>query len=193
MIGSLGVLLVLSIAQQFFSWNIFKNLINIAAFSFVVSGILEIMILIPSVFEYVSNLDKVFIVAFITGTISIVGVVYSTYMKRVEYLSEKRKDAYLGFVNFIYEFMIINPNMEMNDIVENINKFQASILLWGSPSVINAWKVFKQNNVANPLDTARTLHFVEMLINAMRKDLGVDKVKENEIIKIITQVNRTLE
>ena len=158
-----------------------------------ISGILEIIILIPGIFEYVSNVDKVFIVAIITGTISIVGVVYSTYMKRVEYLSEKRKDAYLGFVNFIYEFMIINPNMEMNDIVENINKFQASILLWGSPSVINAWKVFKQNNVANPLDTARTLHFVEMLINAMRKDLGVDKVKENEIIKIITQVNRTLE
>ena len=193
MIGSLGVLIVLSIAQQFFSWSIFKKLINIAAFAFVISGILEIIILIPGIFEYVSNVDKVFIVAIITGTISIVGVVYSTYMKRVEYLSEKRKDAYLGFVNFIYEFMIINPNMEMNDIVENINKFQASILLWGSPSVINAWKVFKQNNVANPLDTARTLHFVEMLINAMRKDLGVDKVKENEIIKIITQVNRTLE
>ena len=150
MIGSLGVLIVLSIAQQFFSWSIFKKLINIAAFAFVISGILEIIILIPGIFEYVSNVDKVFIVAIITGTISIVGVVYSTYMKRVEYLSEKRKDAYLEFVNFMYELMIVNPNMEMNDIVENINKFQASILLWGSPSVLNAWKVFKQNNIDDP-------------------------------------------
>lgn len=193
MIGSLGVLIVLSIAQQFLSWGIFKNLINIAAFSFVISGILEIIILLPSIFEYVSNLDKVFIVAIITGTISIVGVVYSTYMKRVEYLSEKRKDAYLEFVNFMYELMIINPNMGINDIVENINKFQASILLWGSPSVLSAWKEFKQNNSDNPQDTGRTLYFVEILINAMRKDLGVNKVKENEIIKIITKVNRTLE
>lgn len=192
MIGSLGVLTVLSIAQQFLSWSFFKNLINIAAFSFVISGILEIIILIPSIFEYVSNLDKVFIVAIITGTISIVGVVYSTYMKRVEYLSEKRKDAYLEFVNFMYELMIINPNMKMNDIVKNINKFQASILLWGSSSVISAWKVFKQNNIDNPQDTERTLHFVEILINAMRKDLGVNKVKENEIIEIITKVNRTV-
>lgn len=191
-IVSLGVLIVLSIAQQFLSWSIFKNLINIAAFSFVISGILEIIILIPSIFEYVSNLDKVFIVAIITGTISIVGVVYSTYMKRVEYLSEKRKDAYLEFVNFMYELMIINPNMKMNDIVKNINKFQASILLWGSSSVISAWKVFKQNNIDNPQDTERTLHFVEILINAMRKDLGVNKVKENEIIEIITKVNRTV-
>ena len=157
-----------------------------------ISGILEIIILIPSIFEYVSNLDKVFIVAIITGTISIVGVVYSTYMKRVEYLSEKRKDAYLEFVNFMYELMIINPNMKMNDIVKNINKFQASILLWGSSSVISAWKVFKQNNIDNPQDTERTLHFVEILINAMRKDLGVNKVKENEIIEIITKVNRTV-
>ena len=193
MIGSLGVLIVLSIAQQFLSWSIFKNLINIAALSFVISGILEIIILIPSIFEYVSNLDKVFIVAFITGTISIAGVVYSTYMKRVEYLSEKRKDAYLGFVNFMYELMIVNPNMKTNDIVKNINKFQASILLWGSPSVLNAWKEFKQNNIDDPEDTGRTLHFVEILINAMRKDLGVNKVKENEIIKIITKVNRTIE
>ena len=190
MIGSLGVLIVLSIAQQFFSWSIFKNLINIVAFSFVILGVLEIIILIPSIFEYVSNLDKVFIVAIITGTISILGVLYSTYMKRVEYLSEKRQDAYLGFVNFMYELMIINPDMEMNDIIENINNFQASILLWGSPSVINAWKTFKQNSIDNPQDTERTLHLVEILINAMRKDLGVDKVKENEIIKIITQTNR---
>lgn len=106
-IGSFGVILVLSIVQQFISWGILKKLINISAFVFVVSGILEIIILIPSIFEYVSNLDKVFIVAFITGTISIAGVVYSTYMKRVEYLSEKRKDAYLEFVNFMYELMIL--------------------------------------------------------------------------------------
>ena len=188
-----GVILVLSIVQQFISWGILKKLINISAFVFVVSGILEIIILIPSIFEYVSNLDKVFIVAFITGTISIAGVVYSTYMKRVEYLSEKRKDAYLEFVNFMYELMIINPDMEMNDIVENINNFQASILLWGSPSVISAWKVFKQNKIDNSQDAGRTLHFVEILINAMRKDLGVNKVKENEIIEIITKVNRTIE
>ena len=51
MIGSLGVLIVLSIAQQFFSWSIFKNLINIVAFSFVILGVLEIIILIPSIFE----------------------------------------------------------------------------------------------------------------------------------------------
>ena len=193
MIGSLGVLTVLSIAQQFISWGIIKNLINIAAFSFVISGVLEIIFLLPSIFEYVSNLDKVFIVAIITGTISIVGVVYSTYMKRVEYLSEKRKDAYLEFVNFMYELMIVDPNMKTNDIVENINKFQASILLWGSPSVLNAWKEFKQNNIDDPEDTGRTLHFVEILINAMRKDLGVNKVKENEIIMIITKVIRSPE
>ena len=192
-IGSLGVMMVLSIAQQFIGWNIFKYLLNIAAFVFVISGILEIIILIPNVIEYVLNLDSVFKVAIVTGVISIAGVVYSAYMKRVEYLSEKRKDAYLEFVNFMYELMIINPNMAMNDIVKNINKFQASILLWGSSSVISAWKVFKQNNIDNPQDTGRTLHFVEILINAMRKDLGVNKVKENEIIEIITKVNRTIE
>lgn len=192
-IGSLGVMIVFSIAQQFIGWDIFKYLLNIAAFVFVISGILEIIILIPNVIEYVLNLDSVFKVAIVTGVISIAGVVYSAYMKRVEYLSEKRKDAYLEFVNFMYELMIINPNMEMNDIVKNINKFQASILLWGSSSVISAWKVFKQNNIDNPQDTGRTLHFVEILINAMRKDLGVNRVKENEIIEIITKVNRTIE
>lgn len=192
-IGSLGVMIVLSIAQQFIGWDIFKYLLNIAAFVFVISGILEIIILIPNVIEYVLNLDSVFKVAIVTGVISIAGVIYSAYMKRVEYLSEKRKDAYLEFVNFMYELIIINPNMEMNDIVKNINKFQASILLWGSSSVISAWKVFKQNDIDNPQDTGRTLHFVEILINAMRKDLGVNKVKENEIIEIITKVNRTFE
>ena len=187
-IGSFGVMLVLSIVQQFISWGIFKYLLNIVAFVFVISGILEIIILIPNIIEYVLNLDSVFKVAIVTGGVSIAGVVYSAYMKRKEYLSEKRKDAYLLFLRFMYELMIINPDMDKKRIIKNINKFQSSILLWGSPSVIRAWNTFKQNNTDNPQDTEKTLHYIEILINAMRTDLGVNKVKENEIIKTITKL-----
>ena len=187
-IGSFGVMLVLSIVQQFISWGIFKYLLNIVAFVFVISGILEIIILIPNIIEYVLNLDSVFKVAIVTGVVSIAGVVYSAYMKRKEYLSEKRKDAYLLFLRFMYELMIINPDMDKKRIIKNINKFQSSILLWGSPSVIRAWNTFKQNNTDNPQDTEKTLHYIEILINAMRTDLGVIKVKENEIIKTITKL-----
>ncbi|WP_039848960.1 hypothetical protein [Granulicatella adiacens] len=187
-IGSFGVMLVLSIVQQFISWGIFKYLLNIVAFVFVISGILEIIILIPNIIEYVLNLDSVFKVAIVTGVVSIAGVVYSAYMKRKEYLSEKRKDAYLLFLRFMYELMIINPDMDKKRIIKNINKFQSSILLWGSPSVIRAWNTFKQNNTDNPQDTEKTLHYIEILINAMRTDLGVNKVKENEIIKTITKL-----
>ncbi|WP_298731074.1 hypothetical protein [uncultured Granulicatella sp.] len=187
-IGSFGVMLVLSIVQQFISWGIFKYLLNIAAFVFVISGILEIIILIPNIIEYVLNLDSVFKVAIVTGVVSIAGVVYSAYMKRKEYLSEKRKDAYLLFLRFMYELMVINPNMDQKEIVQNINDFQSSILLWGSPSVIRAWNTFKQNNTDNPQDNEKTLHYIEILINAMRKDLGVNTVKENEIIKTITKL-----
>lgn len=187
-IGSFGVMLVLSIVQQFISWGIFKYLLNIVAFVFLISGILEIIILIPNIIEYVLNLDSVFKVAIVTGVVSIAGVVYSAYMKRKEYLSEKRKDAYLLFLRFMYELMIINPDMDKKRIIKNINKFQSSILLWGSPSVIRAWNTFKQNNTDNPQDTEKTLHYIEILINAMRTDLGVNKVKENEIIKTITKL-----
>lgn len=187
-IGSFGVMLVLSIVQQFISWGIFKYLLNIVAFVFVISGILEIIILIPNIIEYVLNLDSVFKVAIVTGVVSIAGVVYSAYMKRKEYLSEKRKDVYLLFLRFMYELMIINPDMDKKRIIKNINKFQSSILLWGSPSVIRAWNTFKQNNTDNPQDTEKTLHYIEILINAMRTDLGVNKVKENEIIKTITKL-----
>lgn len=187
-IGSFGVMLVLSIVQQFISWGIFKYLLNIVAFVFVISGILEIIILIPNIIEYVLNLDSVFKVAIVTGVVSIAGVVYSAYMKRKEYLSEKRKDAYLLFLRFMYELMIINPDMDKKRIIKNINKFQSSILLWGSPSVIRACNTFKQNNTDNPQDTEKTLHYIEILINAMRTDLGVNKVKENEIIKTITKL-----
>ena len=140
----------------------------------------------------VSKLDAVVIVALITGCVSIIGVVISSiFAKRVEYkrsrqeyLAKKREEPYGEFVDMIYK---IQQNSRKSgsytdkQMLEDLSKFSKQITLWGSSKVVNKWVKFRENSL-NPESAGKNLLVLEDIMNEMRKDLGLKKVKKGNLL-----------
>lgn len=139
-----------------------------------------------------SKLDAVVIVALITGAVSITGVIISSivaksidYKKaRRAYLAQKREEPYGEFVDMVYKIQqnTKKPNSYTNDqMIADISKFSKQITLWGSRKVANKWVKFRENG-ANPNASQKNLFVLEDIMNEMRKDLGVKKVKKGNLL-----------
>lgn len=170
----LGLVLLLAIGT--FLVLIIKYLCNIF-----VDGIMKLT-------EVASKLDAVIIVALITGLVSIIGVIISSVVAKIvdyrksrqEYLTQKREKPYGEFVEMIYR---VQENAKKpgaysdKQMVEDLSKFSKQITLWGSSRVINKWIEFRENG-ASPEKAKENLFLMEEIMNDMRKDLGVKKVKK---------------
>lgn len=139
-----------------------------------------------------SKLDAVVIVALITGAVSITGVIISSivaksidYKKaRRAYLAQKREEPYGEFVDMVYKIQqnTKKPNSYTNDqMIADISKFSKQITLWGSRKVANKWVKFRENG-ANLNASQKNLFVLEDIMNEMRKDLGVKKVKKGNLL-----------
>ncbi len=140
----------------------------------------------------VSKLDAVVIVALITGAVSIVGVVISSvvakfieYRKnRQDYLAQKREIPYGEFVDMIYKVQgtIKNKNSyTQEEMIADISKFSKQLTLWGSHRVVNKWVKFRENGT-DPESAKRNLLLMEDIMNEMRHDLGLRRVKQGKLL-----------
>lgn len=139
-----------------------------------------------------SKLDAVIIVALITGLVSIVGVIISSIIAKIvdyrknrqEYLTQKREKPYGEFVEMIYK---VQKNTKTPGIysekqmLEDLSKFSKQITLWGSARVINKWIQFRENG-SDPEKAKDNLFLMEEIMNNMRKDLGLRKVKKGNLL-----------
>lgn len=139
-----------------------------------------------------SKLDAVVIVALITGCVSIVGVLISSIIakrieykrSRQEYLAKKREEPYGQFVDMVYK---IQQNSKKSgsyteaQMLEDLSMFSKKITLWGSSNVVNKWVKFRENG-ANPEMARKNLLVLEDIMNEMRKDLGLKKVKKGNLL-----------
>lgn len=139
-----------------------------------------------------SKLDAVIIVALITGLVSIVGVIISSIFAKIvdyrksrqEYLTQKREKPYGEFVEMIYKIQknVKNQGTYSNEeMLEDLSKFSKEITLWGSSRVINKWVQFRENG-SNPEKAKENLFLMEEIMNDMRKDLGLRKVKKGNLL-----------
>lgn len=139
-----------------------------------------------------SQLDAVIIVALITGAVSITGVILSSivskrieYKKsRQEYLAKKREEPYGQFVDMVYKIQQNSnkPNSyTQKDMIADISKFSKEITLWGSPKVVEKWVKFRECRV-DPNGPPENLFILEEIMNEMRKDLGLKKVKQGNLL-----------
>ena len=140
----------------------------------------------------VNNLDAVVIVALITGTVSIVGVIISSIIAKIidykknrqAYLAQRREVPYGQFVDMVYKIQenTKNPNSYTEkEMLADLLKFSREITLWGSPNVVNKWVQFRENG-ANPEAGKKNLFLLEEIMNEMRKDLGLKKVKRGNLL-----------
>ena len=152
----------------------------------------SIVKLVTWVLNTVSKLDAVIIVALITGTISIIGIVLSSIVAKAleyrrtrrEYLNKKREEPYGEFIDMIYKLQRnskTGKSYTTEEMVEDMMSFSQKITLWGSPRVVNDWVKFKENALKgkDPLDN---LFLTEQIMNDMRKDLGLPKTKKGNLL-----------
>lgn len=139
-----------------------------------------------------SKVDAVIIVALITGTVSLTGVIISSivsksidYKKsRRTYLAQKREEPYAEFVEMIYKMQqnVKNKNSYgEKEMIADLSKFSKKITLWGSSKVVNKWVEFREN-ATDPNSATENLFIMEDIMNEMRKDLGLKKVKKGNLL-----------
>lgn len=142
--------------------------------------------------DIASNLDAVVIVALITGTVSLIGVILSSvvakfidYKKsREDYLAQKREKSYSAFIGMVYK---IQKNSKKpgtyteEQMVKDMLSFSEELTLWGSKKVADKWVKFRLNG-ANPESAKNNLFLLESIMNEMRHDMGVKRVKKGNLL-----------
>lgn len=143
--------------------------------------------------EALSNtLDAVVIVALITGTVSIIGVIISSIVakyiehkhRRMEYLTQKREKSYGEFVEMIYKIQKNGKNgfeYTQVEMLDDLSKFSREITLWGSSKIVRKWGKFRESS-NNTQQVTQNLFILEDIMNEMRKDLGLKKVKKTNLL-----------
>ncbi|MBR3995533.1 MAG: hypothetical protein IKI97_09675 [Clostridia bacterium] len=191
----------LTFAEKHPRWNMLIGLLLLLAF--VAIGIFAIYYIFKYIGIGLSNLvswltslaskmDAVVIVAFITGGVSIIGVIISSivaksidYKKaRRTYLAQKREKPYGEFVEMIYKIQQNSKkpnNYTEKEMIADLSRFSREITLWGSSKVANKWVKFRENG-ANPEAGKENLFIMEDIMNEMRKDLGLKKVKKGNLL-----------
>lgn len=142
--------------------------------------------------DIASNLDAVIIVALITGTVSLIGVILSSvvakfieYKKsREDYLAQKREKSYSAFIGMVYK---IQKNSKKpgtyteEEMIKDMISFSEELTLWGSKKVADKWVKFRLNG-ANPESAKNNLFLLESIMNEMRHDMGVKRVKKGNLL-----------
>lgn len=191
----------LTFAEKHPRWNMLMGLLLLLAFAAI--GIFAIYYIFKYIGIGLSNLvswltslaskmDAVVIVALITGGVSIIGVIISSivaksidYKKaRRTYLAQKREKPYGEFVEMIYKIQQNSkkPNSYTEkEMIADLSRFSREITLWGSSKVVNKWVKFRENG-AKPEAGKDNLFIMEDIMNEMRKDLGLKKVKKGNLL-----------
>lgn len=155
------------------------------------------------VWQTFSKMDAVVVVAVITGGFSILAVCISTVIGKLieakqskrEYLTKQRELPYEDFVKMIYRIQMSTKEgyeYSEQEMLEDISKVSKQITLWGSNRVVNKWVEFREN-ATNTDYAVKNLFVLEGIMNDMRKDLGVKKVKKGNLLSFfVNDVKETL-
>lgn len=139
-----------------------------------------------------SKLDAVVIVALITGTVSLIGVIISSIVSKIieykkqrqVYLAQKREKSYGEFVEMVYKIQQNGKKLGSYSEQEMINdmiSFSQELTLWGSKKVADKWVDFRLNG-SNPDYAQKNLFVLEDIMNEMRKDMGVKRTKKGKLL-----------
>lgn len=159
--------------------------------------------LIVWISDVASKMEAVVMVAFITGAVSIIGVIISSVIAKIidykksrqEYLAQKREIPYSEFIEMVYK---LQQNIKHSGtyteamMLEDLSKFSKQITLWGSSDVVNKWVEFRESGT-DPNAGIDRLLLLEKIMNAMRKDLGLKKVKKGNLLAFfVNDIKKTL-
>lgn len=176
--------------------DIIIGILTLAIIGYIIVRLLGLFIdYAESFISSLSNMDAVVIVALITGSVSILGVVISSIVSKIieyrqnikRYLYEKKEEPYSEFIEMVYKIQEnVKKNKEYNhkEMLDDIFSFSKKLTLWGSSKVIRKWLAFReisQEQNDNPTDN---LFILEEIIFEIRKDMGQKKsgLKQGDIL-----------
>ena len=129
----------------------------------------------------------------ITGTLSLIGVIINSIVSKIidykksrsEYLAQKREKAYGEFVDMIYKLQQNEKGKgekySQDMMLADLSKFSKEITLWGSKRVVSKWIEFRENG-SNSDNSIDNLFIMEDIMNEMRRDLGLKKIKKGNLL-----------
>ena len=182
------------------AWEILKGILVLGILIFLVWVTLKnIGILVYKGIEKLSNLasnfEAVIIVALITGSVSILGVIISSVIaktieyrqKTKRYLIEKREQPYADFVEMVYKVMKNSKTGNEygeDEMLEDMVKFSQQLTLWGSSKVIKKWLQFRNLSQSNQVKPTDNLFIMEEILFEIRKDMGQPKsgLKQGDLL-----------
>lgn len=190
-------------AERHPRWNLligFLMFLIIIAGSFFFAKWLVVLIielagvLIKFVKKFVSTTDKVIVVAMITGSVSIVGVVISSIVAKIvdyrykvkKFLYDKREEPYKQFVEMIYKVMedTNKPETEKlseQELLQMISEFSKGLTLWGSNRVVKKWLKYRKTSLEGEV----SLWELEEIIYEIRRDIGLGrKMKRGNMLSL---------
>ncbi len=134
--------------------------------------------------KFVDSTDKVIVVAMITGSVSIIGVVFSSIIAKVvdykynvkKYLYDKREEPYKQFIEMTYKLIDESKKSEEDkmsekEIADMISSFSKGLTLWGSNRVIRKWLKYRESLLKG--NHEEILFEMEDIIYEIRKDVGI--------------------
>ena len=144
--------------------------------------------------SFVQSTDKVIIVAMITGSVSIVGVVISSVISKVveyrynvkKYLYDKREGAYEKFIEMVYTIMLDSKkekHMTQEELQTMMSDFSKELTLWGSNKVVKKWLKYRRSSINGEND--KILWQMEDMIYEIRKDVGLGRrLKKGDMLSV---------
>ena len=156
--------------------------------------------------QITSNMDAVVIVALITGSVSILGVVISSIISKIiecqqntkRYLYEKKEEPYSEFIEMVYKIQRMtreDNTYSEKDMLEDLSSFSKKLTLWGSNRVIKKWLAFRERNQNEKTDPMENLFILEEIIFEIRKDMGQRQkgLKQGNILAFfVNDINKYL-
>ena len=134
-----------------------------------------------------SSLDQVVIVAIITGFLTLIGVFLREITKyknsKKQYLDQKREIYYVQFME-LYVKLGEDKKMSDKNLLKELREVSKGLMIWGSKSVVKKWLKYKEEVRNDKRDKSHDIILVEDIMNEMRKDLGVGKVKRKQLISL---------
>lgn len=158
--------------------------------------------------KQISTLDTVLIIALISGSITVLGlvvnVIVSVKLKSLEYKNKakaemrlKMEKPYENFVNMIFD-MLLNTKgikvMSESEMLSRMTEFSKQVTLFGSNKVIKKWSSYRTS--AQMLSATDNLKQLEGILFAIREDLGIKKrgMKTGDILSLfINDVKETIQ
>ena len=140
-------------------------------------------------------MDAVVIVALITGSVSILGVVISSIVSKLieyqqktkRYLYEKKEEPYSEFIEMVYKLQDSergNKEYCEKELLDDTISFSKKLTLWGSSKVIKKWLDFRKKSQEQNDNITDILFILEEIIFEIRKDMGQKKsgLKQGDIL-----------